>query len=117
MHWYCCNNAVHLLNKAKSRVFQSIMNFENLENRMDFICLPASQPATQTYVRPGCAMCTTPEIQHSKCNRVAFTKLLFRRRFTHCARVILLSFLSLLSSLSIGMRKQFQPDHNIPYKV
>ena len=26
-------------------------------------------------------------------------------------------FLSLLSSLSIGMRKQFQRDHNIPYKV
>ena len=27
--------------------------------------------------------------------------------------VILLYFLSLLSSLSIGMRKQFQRDHNI----
>ena len=31
--------------------------------------------------------------------------------------VILLYFLSLLSSLSIGMHKQFQRDHNIPYKV
>ena len=72
-----------------------------------------SQPA----VRPGSAWCTAPEIQHSKGNRVAFTKLLFRRRFTHCAMVILLSFLSLLSSLFIGMRKQFQPAHNIPYKV
>ena len=31
--------------------------------------------------------------------------------------VIFLSFFSLFSSLSIGMRKQFQHDHNIPYKV
>ena len=111
MHWYCCNKAVRLLKKAKSRLFQSIMNFENLQNRMDFVCQPASQP----YVGPGCARCRAPEIQHSKSNRVAFMKLLFRRRFTHCAMVILLSFLSLLSSLSIGMRKHFQRDHNIPY--
>ena len=109
MHWYCCNKAVRLLNKAKSRLFQSIMKFENLENRMDFV---ASQP----YVRPGCARCRPPEIQHGKVYHVVFTKLLFRRQFTHCAMVILLSFLSLLSSLSIGMCKQFQRDHNIPYK-
>ena len=51
MHWYCCNNAVRLLNKAKSR-FQTIMNFKNLENRMDFVHQPASQP----YIRPGCAI-------------------------------------------------------------
>ena len=37
-HWYCCNNAVRLLNKAKSRLVQSIMNFEN---RLDFICRQA----------------------------------------------------------------------------
>ena len=117
MHWYSCNKAVRLLIKAKSRLFQSIMNFENIENCMDFVCQPASHAASKPYVRPGCARCRAPEIQHSKGNRVAFTKMLFRRRFTHCAMVILLSFLSLLSSLSIGMRKQFQRDHNIPYKV
>ena len=30
-------NGVRLLNKAKSRLFQSIMNFENLENCLDFV--------------------------------------------------------------------------------
>ena len=75
MHWYCCNNAVRLLNKAKSRLVQSVMNFENLKNRLDFICQPASWPN----VRPSCAWCTAPEIQHSKANHVAFTKLLFRK--------------------------------------
>ena len=78
---------------------------------------PASRPASQPAVRPGSTRCTAPEIQHSKGYPVAFTKLLFRRLFIHCTMVILLYFLSLLSSLSIGMRKQFQRDHNIPYKV
>ena len=109
MHWYCCNDAVRLLNEAKSQLFQSIMNFENLENCLDFVCQPACQPN----VRPGCDRCTAPEIKHSKGNPVAFTKL-FRR---WCAMVILLYFLSLLSSLLIGMGKQFQYGHNIPYKV
>ena len=79
--------------------------------------LPASQPAGQPAVRPGSARCMAPEIQHSKGCPFPFTKLLFRRGFIHCTMVILLYFLSLLSSLSIGMRKQFQLDHNIPYKV
>ena len=79
--------------------------------------LLASQPASQPAVRPGSARCTAPEIQYSKGYPIAFTKLLFRRRFIHCTMVILLCFLSSLSSLSIGMRKQFQRDHNIPYKV
>ena len=90
-----------------------IMNFKNFENHLNFVCRPASQPA----VRPGSARCRAPEIQHSKGYPFPFTKLLFRRRFIHCAMVILLYFLSLLSSLSIGMGKQFQRDHNIPYKV
>ena len=89
------------------------MNFKNIENHLDFVCRPASLPA----VRPGSARSTAPEIQHSKGFAFPLTKLLFRRRFIHCAMVILLYFLSLLSSLSIGMRKQFQRDHNIPYKV
>ena len=70
MHWYCCNNGVRLLNKAKSRLFQPEMNFENLENRLDFVCQPN--------IRPGCARCTAPEIQHSKANPVGFMKLLFQ---------------------------------------
>ena len=57
-----------MFNKAKSQLFQSIMNFKI--SKIAWI-LPASQPAT----------------------------------------VILLSFLSLLSPLSIGIRKQFQRDH------
>ena len=54
------------------------MNFENLENRLDFVCQPASQPASKPNVRPSCARCTASEIQHSKGNPVRFTKLLFR---------------------------------------
>ena len=89
----------------------SIYN-EFLKNRKSpGFYLPASQPASQPAVRPGSARCTAPEIQHSKGYPVAFTKLLFRRRFLYCAMVILLYFLSSLSSLSIGMRKQFQRDH------
>ena len=59
----------------------------------------ASQPA----VRPGCARCRAPEISHNKGNGGGFTKMFFRRRFTHCAMVIpfiLLLFLVLLYSFS-----------------
>ena len=66
------------------------MNFENLENRLDFVCQlagqpasqpasqPAGQPAGQPYVRPGCASCMVPEILHCKGNPVGYTKLLFQ---------------------------------------
>ena len=57
----------------------------------------------QPAVRPGCARCRAPEISHSKGNGGGFTKMLFRRRFTHCAIVIpfiLLPFLVLLYSFS-----------------
>ena len=53
MHWHSCNNALLLLNKTKSQLFQSIMNFKNFENHIGFICQPAGQRA----VRPGCARC------------------------------------------------------------
>ena len=46
--------------------------------------LPASLPA----VRPGCARCRAPEISHDKGNGGGFTKMLFQRRFTHCAMAI-----------------------------
>ena len=36
------NNAVRLLNKAKSRLFRSIMNFKIFENHVDFVSQPAS---------------------------------------------------------------------------
>ena len=99
-----------------------LMSNEFLKNRKSpGFRLPASQPASQPAslpaVRPGSARCSAPEIQHSKGYPFPFTKLLFRRRVIYCAMVIPLYFLSLLSSLSIGMRKQFQHDHNIPYKV
>ena len=45
------------------------MNFKKIENHLDFVYQPASQPA----VRLGSAKCTAPEIQHSKGYPVAFT--------------------------------------------
>ena len=57
----------------------------------------------QPAVRPGCARCRAPEISHNKGNGSGFTKMLFRRRFTHCAMAIpfiLLPFLVLLYSFS-----------------
>ena len=42
----------------------------------------------QPAVRPGCARCRAPEISHNKGNGGGFTKILFRRRFTHCAMAI-----------------------------
>ena len=64
---HSCNNAVYLLNTAKSRLFRSIMNFEN---HVDF-CLsagqPASQPASLPAVRPGCARCRALKITQNMC--------------------------------------------------
>ena len=83
MHWLGYNDAVSWLNEAKTRIFQPTANFENFK-----ICLYlVSQPA----VRPGrasCARCRAPEISHDKGNGGRFTKMLFRRRFTHCAMAI-----------------------------
>ena len=69
-----------------------------------FICISsASQTDGQPAVRPRCARCRAPEISHHKGNGGGFTKMLFRRRFTHCAMAILfilLPFLVLLYSFS-----------------
>ena len=107
MHWLGYNDAVSWLNKAKTRIFQPTANFEIFEIYLYFVCLPASQPACQPAVRPGCARCRAPEISHDKGNGGGFTKMLFRRRFTHCTMAIpfiLLSssffFLVLLYSFS-----------------
>ena len=80
MHWLGYNDAVSSLNEAKTRIFQPTANFENFEIRLYFV----SQPA----VRPGCTRCRAPEISHDKGNGGGFTKMLFQRRFTHCAMAI-----------------------------
>ena len=79
MHWLGYNDAVSWLNEAKTR---PTANFEILEiYYLYFVC---SQPA----VRLGCARCRAPEISHDKGNGGGFTKMLFQRRFTHCAMAI-----------------------------
>ena len=92
MHWLGYNDAVSSLNEAKTRIFQPTANFEIFEIHLYFVsqpaCLPASLPACQPAVRPGCARCRAPEISHDKGNGGGFTKMLFRRRFTHCAMAI-----------------------------
>ena len=91
MHWLGYNDAVSWLNKAKTRIFQPTANFEIFEIYLYFISLPACLPA----VRPGCTRCRAPEISHDKGNGSGFTKILFRRRFTHCAMEIPFILLSL----------------------
>ena len=58
--------------------------FSKVQKICTALILSVSQPA----VRPGSTRCMALEIQHSKGNRVGFMKLLFRRRFTHCAMAI-----------------------------
>ena len=88
MHWLGYNDAVSSLNEGKTRIFQPTANFKNFEIRLYFVSLPASQPACRPAVRPGCARCGAPEISHDKGNGGGFTKMLFRRQFTHCAMAI-----------------------------
>ena len=86
------NDAASSLNEAKTRIFQPTANFENFEIRLYFVsqpaCLPACLSAFLPAVRPGCARCRAPEISHDKGNGGGFTKMLFRRQFTHCAMAI-----------------------------
>ena len=86
MHWLGYNDAVSWLNEAKTRVFQTTANFENFKIYLYFICQPASLPACQPVVRPSCTRCRAPEISHNKGDGGGFTKILFRRRFTHALR-------------------------------
>ena len=95
MHWLGYNDAVSWLNEAKTRIFQPTANFEIFEIYLYFVCLPACLPASLPAVRPGCARCRAPEISHDKGNGGGFTKMLFRRRFTHCAMTIPFILLSL----------------------
>ena len=41
----CSNNAVRLVNKAKTQLFRSILNFKCFLNHVDFVSQPASPPA------------------------------------------------------------------------
>ena len=75
MHWLGYNDAVSWLNEAKTRIFQPTAYFENFKIYLYFICPPA--------IRPGCARFRAPEISHDKGNGGGFTKMLFRRQFTH----------------------------------
>ena len=85
------------------------MNFKNFENHLDLVCQPA--------IRPGCTRCRA--LKTTQNNRLlcriyetVVLKTIFLLR--HGDSFILLSS---LISLLIGMRKQFQRDHNIPYNV
>ena len=80
-HWYSNNNALRLLNKAKSRLFRSIMNFKNFENHVDFVCRPASQPA----VRPGCTRCRALKItQNNRLLRRIYESVVPKTIFLPC---------------------------------
>ena len=88
MHSYCSNNAVTLLNAAKSIKIQSIMNFKNLKFTR---ILSISQPA----VRPHFVSATALEFLHNEGNHVGFTKLLgFEKRLSIAPLCFLLSFIS-----------------------
>ena len=86
MHWLGYNDAVPWLNEAKTQIIQPTANFENFKIYLYFVCQPA--------IRPGCARCRSPEISHDKGNGGRFTRMLFRRQFTHCAMAISLILLS-----------------------
>ena len=47
MHWLGYNDAVSLLNEAKTQIFQPTANFETFEISLYFVSQPASQPACQ----------------------------------------------------------------------
>ena len=106
----CIGTAVimlfHLLNKAKSPLFQSIMNFKTFE---DMWISSHSQPASKPTVKPGCNRCRALKITQTTgyiyC--VRFTKLLFQRHSIFLLRHGVSFVLTLLSFLLIGMHKQF----------
>ena len=70
MRSYYSNNAITVLNVAKSSKIRSTTNLKNL--KFTAFHLPASQPA----VRPGSTSATALEFLHNKGNRVGFAKLL-----------------------------------------
>ena len=88
MHSYCSNNAVTVLNAAKSSKTRSTVNFKNSKfTRIS----SASQPA----VRPGFASATALEFLHNKGNRVGFIRnCCSEERLSTVPWCFLLSFIS-----------------------
>ena len=106
MHSYCSNNAVTVKRskKFKNSIYNEFLKFEIYPY---FICQPASQPASQSAIRPGSASATALEFLHNKGNHVGFTKLFFQRTFIHCAMVLpfILYQLAFVFKLLIGIAK------------
>ena len=85
-----------------------ISKFNCISSASLLACLPA--------IRPGCTRCRDPEISHNKGNGGGFTKILFRRRFTHCAMAIPFILHSFPCSLCIPYSKvQMSPKVTIAY--
>ena len=82
MHFYCCNDAVPWLNKAKSRIFWCTVIFKNFQIHLYFVChLPACCKTQFRYVY-GSNFLTKNVIGIYNMN------LLFRKRLIHCTQVI-----------------------------
>ena len=91
------------------------MHFKNFLNHVYFVSQPAS-PA----VRPGCARCRALKItQNNRLLRRIYEtvvpKTIFLLRHGDSFVLPYITFFSI--DWNVGMRKQFQRDHNIPYKV
>ena len=80
MHLYCSNNAITLLNAAKSLKIRSTINCKN--SKFTHIS-STSQLASQPAIRPSYASCMAPEFLHSKGNHIGFMK-----PFIHCTMVL-----------------------------
>ena len=81
---------------------------------------PASLPACQPAVRPGCARCRALKITQNnrllrRIYKTVVPKTIFLLRHGDSFVLPYIAFVSI--DWNVGMRKQFQRDHNIPYKV
>ena len=63
MHFYCCNDAVPWLNKAKSRIFRCTVIVKNFQIHLCFVCcLPPAYRKTQFHYVYGF------NFSHKECN-------------------------------------------------
>ena len=87
MHFYCCNDAVPWLNKAKSRNFWCTVIFKK---NSKFTCISSATclPACLPTIRPGCATCTGPIFLTKNVIGIYNMNPLFWKRFIHYAMVI-----------------------------
>ena len=89
----CIGKAVMMLYLGQTKRQVEYFDLQPILKISKFTCIssasqPACLPACLPAVRPGCARCRAPEISHDNGNGGGFMKLLFRRRFTHCAMAI-----------------------------